>query len=38
LRERPNKKSIELIELDGFLWKRVNEEERVFSILDYYYT
>jgi hypothetical protein len=32
------KKSIELAELDGFLRKRVNEEERVFSILDYDYT
>ena len=32
------KKSIEPSELDGFLRKRVNEEERVFSILDYHYT
>jgi len=38
LREKAYKKSIELIELDGFLRKRVNEEERVFSIVDYYYT
>ena len=32
------KKSIEFIRLDGFLRKRVNEEERVFSVLDYHYT
>jgi len=32
------KKSIEFTGLDGFLRKRVNEEERVFSILTDYYT
>jgi len=35
---KPTKKSIELIGLDGFLRKRVNEEERVFAIVDYQYT
>ncbi len=32
------KKSIEFIELDGFLRKRVNEEERVFLFFDTHYT
>jgi hypothetical protein len=36
--ESPIKKSIEFTGLDGFLRKRVNEEERVFSILVYNYT
>jgi hypothetical protein len=36
--EGPIKKSIEFAGLDGFLRKRVNEEERVFSILIYHYT
>jgi hypothetical protein len=34
----PIKKSIEFAGLDGFLRKRVNEEERIFSILTYHYT
>ncbi len=32
------KKSIEFTGLDGFLRNRVNEEERVFSILTFHYT